>query len=82
MPTNQIYVKYSELDYYFPKWSSGKESASNARMWVQPLGQEDPLEKETATHSSILAWEIPCIENLSGYIHSMGLQKSLTALSN
>ena len=26
---------------------------------VQPLGQEDPLEKEMATHSSILAWEIP-----------------------
>ena len=31
MPTNQICVKYSELDYYLPKWSSGKESASNAR---------------------------------------------------
>ena len=29
---------------------------------VQLLGQEDPLEKETATHSSILAWEIPWIE--------------------
>ena len=29
-------------------------------MWVQPLGREDPLEEETATHSSILAWEIPC----------------------
>ena len=27
--------------------------------WVQPLGQEDPLEKKIATHSSILAWEIP-----------------------
>ena len=27
--------------------------------WVQPLGQEDPLEKEMATHSSILAWRIP-----------------------
>ena len=27
--------------------------------WVQYLGGEDPLEKETATHSSILAWEIP-----------------------
>ena len=26
--------------------------------WVLPLGQEDPLEKETATHSSFLAWEI------------------------
>ena len=27
--------------------------------WVQSLGQEDPLKKEMATHSSILAWEIP-----------------------
>ena len=30
--------------------------------WVQSLGQEDPLKKEVATHSSILAWEIPWIE--------------------
>ena len=28
-------------------------------MWVQSLGQEDPLEEEMATHSSILAWRIP-----------------------
>ena len=28
-------------------------------MWVGPLGQEDPLEEEMVTHSSILAWEIP-----------------------
>ena len=32
------------------------------KMWVQSLGQEDPLEKETASHSSILAWEIPWTE--------------------
>ena len=30
--------------------------------WVQSLGQEDPLEQEMVTHSSILAWEIPCTE--------------------
>ena len=30
--------------------------------WVRPLGWEDPLEKGTATHSSILAWRIPWIE--------------------
>ena len=35
-------------------------------MWVQPLGQEDPLEKEMATHSSILAWEIPWTEEPGG----------------
>ena len=28
-------------------------------MWVRSLGREDPLEQEVATHSSILAWEIP-----------------------
>ena len=31
--------------------------------WVQSLGQEDPLEKEMATHSSILAWKIPWMED-------------------
>ena len=35
--------------------------------WVQSLGWEDPLEKGTATHSSILAWRIPWTENLAGY---------------
>ena len=38
-------------------------------MWetqVQSLGGEDPLEKEMATHSSILAWRIPCTEEPSG----------------
>ena len=35
-------------------------------MWVQFLGQENPLEKEMATHSSILAWEIPWTEEPDG----------------
>ena len=43
-------------------------------MWVPSLGQEDPLRKEMATHSSILAWEIPWIEALEG-LQSMGLQR-------
>ena len=34
--------------------------------WVQSLGWEDPLEKEIATHSSILAWRIPWMEELGG----------------
>ena len=34
---------------------------------VQSLGQEDPLKKGMATHSSILAWEIPWTEELAGY---------------
>ena len=36
-------------------------------MQVASLGQEDPLEKEMATHFSILAWEIPWTEHLVGY---------------
>ena len=44
---------------------------------VQFLGQEDPLEKEMATHSSILAWRIPCTEE-PGRLQSMGLQESDT----
>ena len=48
---------------------------------MQSLGLEDPLEKEMATHSSILAWEIPWTEEPGG-LQSTGLQKSLTQLSN
>ena len=47
--------------------------------WVRSLGQEDPLEKEMATHSSILAWRIPWREE-PGRLQSMGLQ-SQTQLS-
>ena len=41
--------------------------------WVQSLGQEDTLEEGMATHSSILAWRIPCTEE-PGELQSMGLQ--------
>ena len=43
-------------------------------MRVQPLGQEDPLEKEMATHSSILAWRIPWTEEPAG-LQSTGSQE-------
>ena len=42
--------------------------------WVRSLGQEDPLKKEMATHSSILAWRIPWSEEPGG-LQSMGLQR-------
>ena len=42
--------------------------------WIQSLGQEDPLEKKIATHSSILAWEIPWTEEPGG-LQSMGSQR-------
>ena len=43
-------------------------------IWVQSLGQEDPLEKEMTTHSSTLAWKIPWMEEL-GRLQSMGSQR-------
>ena len=43
---------------------------------VPSLSQEDPLEREMATHSGILAWEIPWTEEPGG-LQSMGLQKEL-----
>ena len=41
-------------------------NAETQKMWVQSLGQEDPLEEEIATHSSILAWKIPRTEDPGG----------------
>ena len=43
-------------------------------MWIQSLGQEDSMEEKMATHSSILAWEIPWAEE-SGGLQSMGWQR-------
>ena len=50
-----------------------KNPHAKQEMWVQSLGQEDPLEKETA-NSSILAWEIRWTEEPGG-LQSMGSQK-------
>ena len=74
-------------DALFGYWSPGT-GASLMAQWVknlpavqetleiqiQSLGQEDPLEGEMATHSSILAWEIPWTEGPGG-LQSMGSQK-------
>ena len=51
-----------------------KNPPLNAGDWVQSLGWEDPLEKGLATHSSILAWEIPWAEEPGG-LQSMGSQR-------
>ena len=58
-----------------------KCSPAMRETWVLSLGWEDPLEKETATHSSILAWEIPWTEEPDG-LQSMGSQKNQTGLSD
>ena len=49
--------------------------------WVQSLGREDPLEKEMATHSSMLAWRIPWTEEPGG-LQSMGHKESDTTEGN
>ena len=50
-------------------------------IWVRSLGQEDTLEKEMATHSSTLAWEVTWTEEPGG-LQSMGSQKSQTQQIN
>ena len=60
--------------YSFPAGSVVKNSPVKQETWVRSLGQENPLEKERATHSSILAWEIPWTEEHVG-LQSMGLQR-------
>ena len=49
-----------------PWWFSGKESTCSAGDTGSILGQEDPLEKGMASHSSILAWRIPWTEEPGG----------------
>ena len=51
-----------------------KDLPTMRETWVQSLGGEDLLEKEMATHSSILAWKIPWMEK-PGRLQSMGLQR-------
>ena len=51
-----------------------KNPPAMQEIWVWSLGQEDPLEKGTAIHSSILAWRIPWTEEPGG-LQSMGLKE-------
>ena len=63
----------------YSRWASlvvptMKNLPSVQELLVQSLGREDPLEKEMATHSSILAWRIPWTEKPGG-LQSMGSQR-------
>ena len=49
-------------------------NAGDIEIHVSPLGQEDPLEEDMATYSSILTWRIPWTEE-PGWLKSMGLQR-------
>ena len=56
----------------FPGASGGKESVCNVGDLVRSLGRQDPQEKEMATHTNILVWEIPWTEE-PGRLQSMEL---------
>ena len=58
----------------------GKSLSAMQGTWVLSLGWEDPLEKEMATHSSILAWKIPWMEE-PGRLQSM-VSQSWTRLND
>ena len=62
------------MTWDFPGGSVLRVQLPMQEMWVQSLDQEDPLEKEMATHSSILAWRIPWTEEPGG-LQSMGSQR-------
>ena len=92
-PKERKYTKQSDLGHYSPLfleidfgqcYTWGFPVAQRLKClpamrgtWVQSLGQEDPLEKEMATHSSILAWRIPWTEEPGG-LQSTGLKESDT----
>ena len=71
------YVMPCLWEFSFTWWLSGKESTCNVGTQVWSLSWEDPLEKEMATHPSILVWENPWTEE-SGRLQSMGSQKDWT----
>ena len=65
---------YYSLLWGFPGSSIVKNLPAMSQMQVGSLGQEDPLEKEMAMHSNILAWEMPWTEEPGG-LQSMGWQR-------
>ena len=71
-------------DVGFPDGASGKGPARQCRrqeMWVQSLGQEDPLEEAVAIRSGLLAWRIPWTEEPGGP-QSVGSQRVTEATSH
>ena len=79
--TDCVHGQYRDEDtgYYrgFPGGSVGKEPACDAGTGAWSLAWEDSLEKELATHSSILTWRMPWTEEPSG-LQSMGSQEADT----
>ena len=77
--SNLAHIHKQHYTVGFPGGSSGKEPACQCRRsercGFDPWGQEDPLEKGMATHSSVLAWGIPWTEE-PGRLQSTGLQRA------
>ena len=74
---SSLWLHNTPFKWGLPRWLSSKRiylPAQMLEMQIRSLGGEDPLEKEMATHSSILAWEIPWAEEPGGP-QSMGLQR-------
>ena len=74
MPKNEMVELCSKLMLTFSGGSNSKESDARQETWVRSLGWDDPLEEGMATHSSVLAWRVPWIEEPGG-LQSMGLQR-------
>ena len=70
-----LFKKIFVLHWSMAQWLKNLPAMQETQeMWVQSLGGEDPLVKEMATHSSILAWKIPWTEEPGG-LQSMGSQR-------
>ena len=70
-------IFYLRTHFLFQGFPGGSDGKSLPAMWetqVRSLVQEDPLEKEMGTHSSILAWKIPWMDK-PGRLQSMGSQR-------
>ena len=63
---------------HFPGSSVVSNMPAKQETWVRCLGQEDPLEKEMATHSSILAWKIPWTLEHGGLVHGVAKESDIT----
>ena len=72
----QLKVGYNEMQASLVV-QTVKNLPAMQETWVRSLGQEDPLEKEMATHSSTLAWKIPWREEPGG-LQSMGSLRDMT----
>ena len=75
-PPRQLnrFISLSLKHFGLPRWLRQKNLPAVQETWVRSLGGEDPLEKEMAPHSSILAWRIPWTEEPGG-LQSTGSQR-------